>query len=316
VTAVSAGVEVDEVSKDFGSHRVLDRLSMTARPGEVQALLGPNGAGKTTLLRILCGLVDPGAGSVRIAGIDPTTDPTECRRRIGFVPSSDRSFYLRLSARENMLFFARLQGMRRRDAERRVTEVIDEVGLGDAARRRVGLFSHGMQKRLAVARALLTDPPVLLVDEATHDLDPVGAARVQELVRVAADRGAAVMWATQRLDEIRGFADGVTVLAQGVVRFAGSVPELMAIGTNRRYVLELTGARVRGTRRVMASFDGRVALRRASSSDRAQWLLDLDDGAVLGHVVAALQAEGVDVRACREQESGMQLAFLQLTESS
>src|SRR5919202_6225407 len=134
-----------------------------------------------------------------------------------------------------MVFFPRLHGVRRGPAARRAAEVLEQVGLADAARQRVGLYSHGMHKRLSVARALLMRPAVLLVDEATHDLDPEGAMRVQALVRAAADEGAAVLWATQRLDEIRDFADRVTLLSAGRVRFAGSVPPLKAPAPHRRY---------------------------------------------------------------------------------
>ena len=145
------------------------------------------------------------------------------------MPSGDRSFYLRVSGLENLVFFGRLYGLRKPRAFARAWECLRAVGLEEAARIWVGLYSHGMQKRLSVARGLLSDPVVLFVDEATHDLDPEGARRIQDLMADAASRGTAVVWATQRLDEIRGFADQVTVLDRGAVRFVGTVPQLMAI---------------------------------------------------------------------------------------
>jgi ABC-2 type transport system ATP-binding protein len=310
----SAGIDVAEVSRNFGDHKAVDDVSLRVPAGSVHALLGPNGAGKTTLLRMLCGLVEPASGRVRVAGLDSATDSVEVRRRIGFVPSGDRSFYLRLSGHENLVFFGRLHGLRRREASRRATDVIARVGLADAARRRVGLYSHGMHKRLSVARALMIEPPVLLVDEATHDLDPGGATQVQALVRAAADQGAAVLWATQRLDEIRDFADRVTVLGQGRVRFSGTVPELMSLAADRSYVLELSGADAL-VEKVAAGFGPDVTLQPLSETS-AHWLLQLRDGAVLGQAVAALQDAGVDVYACREQRSGLHLAFLRLTEEA
>jgi ABC-2 type transport system ATP-binding protein len=310
------GIVVDTVSRDFGGRLVLDGVSLAVPPGGVHALLGPNGAGKTTLLRVLCGLVEPASGRVRIDGLDAVADEIEVRRRIGFVPSGDRSFYLRLSGHENLVFFARLYGMRRRAAERRAGEVLEQVGLTEAARRRVGLYSHGMHKRLSVARALLMRPPVLLVDEATHDLDPEGAMRVQSLVRAAADKGAAVLWATQRLDEIRDFADRVTLLSTGRVRFAGSVPQLMALADNRRYVVELSTDDPAVVDAVAARIPEVAALRRVDTGDAGHWMLHLVEGAVLGRVVAALQRAGIDVYACREQRSDLEVAFLQLTEPS
>jgi ABC-2 type transport system ATP-binding protein len=221
-------LEVRGLRRRFDRAMALDGVDLTVRAGEIHALLGPNGAGKTTLLRTLSGLVAPTDGSVVVLGADVSAGTRSLNGRVGLVPSGDRTFYLRLSGLENLIFFARLQGLGKRAAVARAHEVLEEVGLRDAARRNVGVYSHGMQKRLSIARALLTAPGVLLVDEATHDLDPEGAERVRSLVAERAAAGAAVLWATQRVDEISGFADRVTLLSAGHVRFAGSVSELLA----------------------------------------------------------------------------------------
>ncbi|HEY7623074.1 MAG TPA: ABC transporter ATP-binding protein [Solirubrobacteraceae bacterium] len=223
-------IEVQGLRRLFERSIALDGVDFTVRAGEIHALLGPNGAGKTTLLRTMSGLVAPTEGSVHVLGADVTAGTRALQGHVGLVPSGDRTFYLRISGLENLVFFARLQGLRRRKATARAHEVLAAVGLTDAARRRVGLYSKGMQKRLSIARALLTEPGVLLVDEATHDLDPEGAQRVRALIAERAAAGAAVMWATQRVDEISGFANRVTVLTAGRVRFTGSVNELLAAG--------------------------------------------------------------------------------------
>jgi len=209
-------LDVEDVRRRFRDVQALDGVSLEVWPGEIHALLGPNGAGKTTLLRILVGLLTPDEGEVGVLGqpLEVMTSRS-FRRSIGFVPSGDRTFYLRLSGLENLLFFARMHGMGKRAARARAEEVLERVDLADAARRRVGLYSHGMQKRLSVARALLTSPRILFVDEATHDLDPEGADRIRSLVRGQAEAGVAVVWATQRVEEIRGFAHQVTLLFRG-----------------------------------------------------------------------------------------------------
>jgi ABC-2 type transport system ATP-binding protein len=180
------------VSQRFGRKLALSDVSFAIRAGKIHGLLGPNGAGKTTLIRILAGLQHPTEGSVEIAGFRPSANERMFRQHIGFVASGDRTFYLRVSGLENLVFFARLYGMTRREAIHRAEDVLADVNLAGAARKPVGEYSHGMQKRLAVARALLTSPPVLLIDEATHDLDPDAARRVRELVAAAASQGAAV----------------------------------------------------------------------------------------------------------------------------
>src|SRR5262245_1186471 len=231
-------IEIDGVSRRYGAIEALRGVSLAVRPGEIPGLLGPNGAGKTTLVRILGGLADPTSGDAWV--LDRRAGRSrELHGAIGLVPSGDRTFYLRISGRENLIFFARLHGLRRRAAGERADAVLEAVGLTDAAGRAVMTYSHGMQKRLSFARALLGGPSVLLVDEATHDLDPVAAQRVRALTPAEAARGRAVLWATQRLEELTGFADAVTVLERGTVRFEGSVAALAAHARTDRHVLRL-----------------------------------------------------------------------------
>jgi ABC-2 type transport system ATP-binding protein len=313
-------IEIDAVSRRFGAVQALDGVSFAIAPGEIHALLGPNGAGKTTLLRVITGLVEPEGGQVRVLGRPTTTFASrEFRRLIGLVPSGDRTFYLRISGLENLVFFGRLHGLRRAAATGRAWEVLEAVELVSAARRRVGLYSHGMQKRLSVARALLMDPAVLLIDEATHDLDPDGALRTRRLAENAAARGASVVWATQRLDEIRGFAHRVTLLDRGSVRFAGTVPELTAVAMTRRYLLRLAhraGADVdtaRAIDRVRAAVGARGVVTRADDGAGSDVVLVLEDDAVLSDAITAIAAAGLDVVACREERSMVEEAFLRLT---
>jgi ABC-type multidrug transport system ATPase subunit len=286
------------------------------RAGEVHALLGPNGAGKTTLLRLLTGLVDATDGSVRVLGRELARQDRRMHGLIGLVPSGDRSFYLRLSGLENLVFFARLHGLRRGRALARAHEVISDVDLDAAAHRPVGHYSHGMQKRLSLARALLTQPALLLVDEATHDLDPEAAKQARTLIRAAAGRGAGVLYATQRVEEIRGFADRVTVLAHGNVRFSGTVGDLLAHSTPHRYLLRLHA--VDGeplTPGVIAAALGPGARVHSPSGEDAQYFtLVLDEEVVLGRALAALTAGGIDVLACREEQLEIEDAFISLTD--
>jgi ABC-2 type transport system ATP-binding protein len=235
---------------------------------------------------------------------------------VGLIPSGDRSFYLRISGLENLMFFARLHGLRRREAHAQARRVLEEVDLLDAARLRVNAYSHGMQKRLSIARALLTQPEVLLVDEATHDLDPEGARRVRELVSAVARRGAAVVWTTQRLDELRGFADAVTVLSRGCVRFTGTVPELMAHSLPRRYLLRLQNGSLVGEslRPVLGrAVGGLGTLTAAGRGESPDYLLVLTENAVLGDALASLASASVQVLSCREERSEIEEAFLSLT---
>jgi ABC-2 type transport system ATP-binding protein len=311
-------VEANAVSRRFGERVALDTVSLAVGESRIEALLGPNGAGKTTLVRVLTGLVKPDAGEARVLGVDTWECPRELRARMGLVPSGDRSLYLRISGRENLIFFGRLHGMTKRQATARAHEMLELVGLDDAARLRSGFYSHGMQKRLSIARALLTQPSVLLIDEATHDLDPEAAARIRELVRGLADRGTAVVWATQRIEEIRGFADAVTLLREGQAAFQGTVSQLIALAAPRRYVLRLrngreSGAELEATLRRAVAGGGTIAA--LDDGDPDDFLLHLAEDAVLGEVLAALTAGGIDVLGCREERSEIENAYLNLAGS-
>ena len=310
-------ISARDLTRRFGEKLALADVGFEVRAGELHALLGPNGAGKTTLIRILLGLLEPSEGSVQLLGRDLRRHLAELRHQVGFVPSGDRSFYLRISGLENLVFFARLHGLGRREAVARSREVLEHVGLAEAASQRVGTYSHGMQKRLSIARALLANPKVLLVDEATHDLDPEGAERVRNLVRVACGDGAAVVWATQRLEEIRGLAGRVTLLHRGRVEFAGGVHELSALARPRDHVIRMTNGRpsdaaVRAA--ANAALRGRGSVASVGGSDPGHYVLSLDHDVVLGEALAALAAAELQVHSCRERRSEIEDAFRFLTE--
>jgi ABC-2 type transport system ATP-binding protein len=309
-------IEARQLVRSFGAHVALRQAALSVQRGEIHALLGPNGAGKTTLLRILAGLTTPTEGEVWVMGQDASRARRSLRAQIGLVPSGDRTLYLRLSGLENLAFFARLHGMRRRQAVARAERLLAYVGLSDAAGRPVGTYSHGMQKRLSVARGLLMSPPVLLVDEATHDLDPQAAAEVRRLVANLALSGTAVVWATQRIDEIRGFADRVTLLGDGEVRFTGSVDDLIATTDPRTFVLQLRhnglGDATRRVSRIVAD-DWTIARLGPGDGEAEHYLLSLDDGSVLGDAISAIQAGGMSVVACHRERSEIEEAFVTLS---
>jgi ABC-2 type transport system ATP-binding protein len=310
-------VSARHLTRVFGGKVALEDVRFEVGAGQLHALLGPNGAGKTTLIRILLGLLEPSEGSVELLGREVRRHIAELRHLVGFVPSGDRSFYLRITGLENLVFFARLHGLPRREAVARSREVLEHVGLAEAAGERVGVYSHGMQKRLSIARALLAKPAVLLVDEATHDLDPEGAERVRSLARLACSEGAAVVWATQRLEEIRGLAERVTLLHRGRVEFVGGVHELSALARPRDHVIRLTNGRpsdaaVRAA--AEAALRGRGRIAPVGGSDPGHYVLTLADEVVLGDALAALAAADLQVHSCREQRSEIEDAFRFLTE--
>jgi ABC-2 type transport system ATP-binding protein len=201
-------------------------VSLQMRPGEVTALLGPNGAGKTTLVNIICDLTRADAGTVRVAGFPVPERALDAQRRLGLVTTNDRSFFWRLTGRQNLEFFAALHGMPRRLARDRSRELLEHFGLEALGDRLFYTYSAGMKKRLGLARALLHDPALLLMDEPTNGLDAEAAEDLLALVRrEVEDSAKSALWATHRADEVDRLCSRVVILTGGRVRFDGTVHE-------------------------------------------------------------------------------------------
>ncbi len=205
-------IEVRGLIKRFGYTVVLGGVSLTVPTGQTVVLLGPNGAGKTTLLRILATLLRPTMGEVYIHGEDAVRRPERVRHLLGYV-SHQALVYPDLTAMENLHFYARLYGLP--EASRRVQEMLEVVGLARRAHDLVRTFSRGMVQRLTIARALLHNPPVLLLDEPDTGLDPQAAAMLVKLLREVAQAGRTVLFTTHNLTRGVDFADRVLILAGG-----------------------------------------------------------------------------------------------------
>jgi ABC-2 type transport system ATP-binding protein len=214
-------IAVRALERDFGPRQVLSDVSLTVAAGDVHGVLGPPAAGKSTLLRVLAGQIGASAGDVRVLGRRPNAPALA--GRVGFVEAGDDSSYQRISGVENLVFLGRLHGLSQREAFARAEAVLQETGLTTAAHGPVGEWTPAMRRRLAYARALLTDPAVLLIDAPLEEPEPQTA---RGLVAGRARRGAAVVWAARRLDELAGAARNVTLLADGRVRYAGTVSAL------------------------------------------------------------------------------------------
>jgi ABC-2 type transport system ATP-binding protein len=198
--------------------------------GELVAVLGPNGAGKTTLLKILATLVRPSAGSAIVDGIDVVKRPDAARARLGYVLTEERSFFWRLSVRDNLRFFCALQGLYGRDARARIDQLAPMLGLQAELDRDFMDLSAGQKQRVAIARGLISDPPVLLFDEATRSLDPGRAERVRRVIRelLVEKEQKAVLFATHDLEEARALSDRTIVMKDGRIACHGRYADIEA----------------------------------------------------------------------------------------
>ena len=223
------------------SVKALSGVDLAVAPGEIYGLLGPNGAGKTTTVKILLGLTHPTAGEARLLGL-PVSDPRS-RRKVGYLPEGHR-FPGYLTARQTLSIFGRMSGVAPADLERRIPALLERVRIADWADVKVKKFSKGMTQRLGLAAALVHEPELLLLDEPTDGVDPVGRREIRDLLREEAGKGRAILLNSHLLSEIELTCDRVTVLSKGQVAAAGTIAELTSRGDAQaatRYRMVATG---------------------------------------------------------------------------
>lgn len=207
----------------------LDDVSFELHGGEILAVVGPNGAGKSTTFRIITGLTTATQGSARVLGHDSEHDSRRVRQLVGWMPAEERSLFMRLTCEENLRFHGRLQGMRGRPLALRIGEILETVGLGDVAKNAPFALSAGMKARLQLARALLHAPQLLILDEPTGSVDPVGAHELLELIiGIVEEQQIAALISSHRLEEIEALHSDVILLDRGKVRYRGDLDALRA----------------------------------------------------------------------------------------
>jgi ABC-2 type transport system ATP-binding protein len=274
-------IDVQSLSKAFGSQHVLSGLSLHVAAGEIFALLGPNGAGKTTTINVLTTLERPDSGAARVAGFDVERDADAVRQRISLTGQSAAVDDV-LTGAENLAMLARLSGLTARAARARATELLERFGLTDAGAKRVGVYSGGMRRRLDLALSFVVTPFVLFLDEPTTGLDTRSRRELWEVIRTLAGEGTAVFLTTQYLEEADQLADRIAVLDAGRIVASGAPAELKArVGGDTVELHDSHGAVLRtiatdgtvaGVRRALDALDesgleGKVTLRRPSLDD-------------------------------------------------
>jgi Cu-processing system ATP-binding protein len=221
---MTATVEIDGVTKRFGQVEAVCDVSFALPEGATIALVGHNGAGKTTLLKLMLGLIRPSQGRISVLGEDPAAGEFAARRRLGYLPENV-SFNVALTGRETLAFYARLK----REGAATVAPLLERVGLGHAADRRVGTYSKGMRQRLGLAQALLGEPRILLLDEPTTGLDPALRQSFYEIIEGLRRQGATVLLSSHALTELEERAGRVVIMNRGLKVADGSLDELRHI---------------------------------------------------------------------------------------
>jgi ABC-2 type transport system ATP-binding protein len=284
-------IVAEGLRKRYGEVQALAGVSFAARDGEIFGLLGPNGAGKSTTIRVLATLTVPDEGTAVVAGHDVVRDPNAVRREFGYVPQ-DSGVDQHGTGRENLMLQGRIQGMGGRDLKTRVQELLELVGIADAADRVVRTYSGGMRRRLDIALGLVHRPKVLYLDEPTTGLDPeVRASMWEEVRRLAEQERLTILLTTHYLEEADALAQRVAIVSRGEVVVAGEPEELKRRLEGDAVQLELANGGVEPARAVLA----RAGAREETVDGQTLTARVENGGAALPRILAALEAEGVEV---------------------
>ena len=225
----SAMIEINNLVKRYGDKAAVNNVSLQVNGGEVFGFLGPNGAGKTTTIKVIVGLLQPTAGTVKVAGYDVQTQPLPAKAASGYVPDTP-NLYAKLTGRELLRFVGDLYDLDRKQVAQRTEELLQMFDLTSAADDTVDSYSHGMQQKISLAAALMHDPKVLVLDEPTVGLDPKSARLIKDILRQMADRGAAIFLSTHILEIAERMCDRIGIINKGELIAVGTMNELRSLG--------------------------------------------------------------------------------------
>jgi ABC-2 type transport system ATP-binding protein len=299
-------IVTEDLSKHFEGFIAVDSVNLQVNSGEVLALLGPNGSGKTTTVRMLTSILRPTSGRARVAGYDVVENPDEVRASVG-VLTEHHGLYGRMPAKEYLDFFGQLYGLDLTTREKRADKLLKEFGLEPYKNRRVGKFSKGMQQKLALARTLLHQPPVLLLDEPTSAMDPESSSLVREAIQELRSADRAIILCTHNLPEAEKLADKIAIIRYGTIIAQGSPDEL------RQRLLGAAVFEVRvGSNQVLNQLDLPEGLEIEDQSEN--WIRyrsenpEIDNPQVLQHLLNL----GLNVISLQEVPRSLEQIYLQV----
>ena len=302
-------IRTEGLARHFGAIRAVDDLTFEVSTGAVFGFLGPNGSGKTTTIRLLLGLLQPTAGRAEVLGLDTRTDSAEIRDRAG-VLLEHHGLYEQMSAWDNLEFWARVWSMGPKERSVRIRELLEHSGLWERRRDRVGQWSHGMKKRLALARALLPRPELIVLDEPTAGLDVTSAAAVREdLAALAAQGGATVFLSTHNMTEAERLCSRVAVIRSGRLIAMGSPDELRAHAGRPR--VEVQGRGFSAELLQLVRGQPYVA---AASAHENRLSVELQDSTDPAPLVTLLVDQGAGIEEVRQGAASLEEVFLSLME--
>lgn len=302
-------IEVQQLKKSFADFQAVQGIDFWAEGGEILGLLGPNGAGKSTTISMLSGLLEPSGGEATIMGHSITRDTEAAKACLGVVPQ-DIALYLDMSARENLLFWGKLYGLRRSALKARVDEVLEIIGLTERQKDRLEKFSGGMKRRVNIGAALLHKPQVVIMDEPTVGIDPQSRRHILDNVKELNRQGMTVLYTTHYMEEAAELSDHIAIMDKGKIIAYGTHAELIRlVGEQTRLDLALS---VEGSK-VVESWQAIEGVSKVVSDDGHVTVLVEDSNHALPRLFDAANALGARITSVEIQEPNLEMVFLHLT---
>jgi ABC-2 type transport system ATP-binding protein len=306
---MTLAIEVQNLHKSFGDFQAVQGVTFCAEAGEVLSLLGPNGAGKSTTISMLSGLLAPTQGDACIMGHSITREPEAAKASLGVVPQ-DIALYPDLSARENLVFWGKMYGLRGAALKSRVDEVLEVIGLADRQKDRVGKFSGGMKRRVNIGAALLHKPDVVIMDEPTVGIDPQSRRHILDNVKELNQKGMTVLYTTHYMEEAAELSDHIAIMDKGRVIAYGTHNELVKmVGEQTRIDLTLNSE----AEKILSAWQMTEGVSRIDSTDGSVTALVDDSNRVLPRLFDAASKAGVRIASIDIQEPNLETVFLHLT---
>jgi ABC-2 type transport system ATP-binding protein len=304
---MSAIVETKDLSKRYREKLAVNALNLTVEEGEIFGFLGPNGAGKTTTILMLLGLTEPTSGKLSVCGFNPTRQTLEVKRQVGYLPENP-GFYDDISARDNLLYMARLNRIPEGEARRRTTEVLEQVGLADDGSRLVREYSRGMKQRLGIAEVLVKKPRAVMLDEPTLGIDPDGAIRILEMIRdLNREHKLTVMLSSHQLQQVQQICSRVGIIVKGKLIVQGQMDELgksILKGRQWNFLLEVSGNGA-GFERELQAIHGIDEVEKRGQG----WFLRCTQD-VRGDVVGLVARKGLKLLQLRSEDPTLEEIYL------
>jgi ABC-2 type transport system ATP-binding protein len=302
-------IEVSGLAKSYGGLKAVDNVSFSVEKGEVFGLLGPNGAGKSTLISMLTTLLKPDSGNITVDGHKLNGDNSEIKKIIGLVPQ-EIALYPTLTARENLLFWGRMYGLKAALLKERVEEALEIAGLKEREKDRVDSYSGGMKRRINIAAALLHKPGVLIMDEPTVGIDPQSRNHILETVLKLNSQGMTVIYTSHYMEEVEFLCTRVAIVDHGKIIAEGTKEELRKIaGDNDVLNIEQTGVNEK-TVEMVKKLDG---LKGLSLEDNKLKIITSDANTMLARVISVLDSQKCKIQSINIEQSNLESVFLQLT---